>query len=175
MHIDEIIWPYRRGLSDVWRLVGGVALGESWPSESRARINTSCPQPIYRPPNRHQPKKSPSNSVGARAVEWGRVGLYGRPRPVPVAHLWRNALTPPPPGDHKGPPHIHPTALAPTDHPTSCLASRLRLMSITADLSAPRAPSNIQVTNLKSIIGLLSVYPKEHIRCIVEASEEQQL
>jgi len=119
--------------------------------------------PIYRPPNRHQPKKSPSNSVGARVVEWGREGLYGRPRPVPCAHLWGNAITPPPPGDHKGPPHIHPTTLAPTDHPASCLASRLRLMPITANVSALRAPSNIQVTNLKSIIGLLSVYPKERI------------
>ena len=27
----------------------------------------------------------------------GGEGLYGRPRPVPRAHLWRNALTPPPP------------------------------------------------------------------------------
>src|SRR5438128_2031357 len=26
-----------------------------------------------------QPKKSPSTSVGARAVEWGWEGLYGRP------------------------------------------------------------------------------------------------
>ena len=108
-----------------------------WPSESRARITTPCPSPIYRPPNRHQPKKSPSTSVGARVVEWGREGLYGRPRPVPCAHLWGNAITPPPPGDHKGPPHIHPSALAPTDHPASCLASRLSLMPITADLSAP--------------------------------------
>ena len=30
------------------------------------------------------------------------MGLYGRPRPVPCAPMWRNALTPPPPGDHKG-------------------------------------------------------------------------
>ena len=97
--------------------------------------------------------KSSSPSVGARVVEWGREGFYGRPRPVPCAHLWENALTPPPPGDHKGPPHIRPTALAPTDHPASCLASRLRLMSITADLSAPRAPSTIQGTNVQSIIG----------------------
>src|SRR5260221_11528006 len=104
---------------------------------SGARITTSRTPPIYRPPNRHQPKKSPSTSVGARVVEWGREGLYGRPRPVPCAHLWRNALTPPPPGDHKGPPHIHPTALAPTDRPASCLASMLRLMSITAHLLAP--------------------------------------
>ncbi|HLQ27830.1 MAG TPA: hypothetical protein VK140_01170 [Ktedonobacteraceae bacterium] len=32
----------------------------------------------------------------------GGEGLYGRPRPVPCAHLWGNALTPPPPGDHQG-------------------------------------------------------------------------
>src|SRR5216683_1926735 len=35
-------------------------------------------------------------------------------------------------GKTKGarPSHIRPSALAPTDHPASCLASRLRLMSI---------------------------------------------
>ena len=33
----------------------------------------------------------------------------------PVLIRGGNALTPPAPGDHKGPPHIHPTALAPTD------------------------------------------------------------
>ncbi len=32
--------------------------------------------------------------VGARVVEWGREGLDGRPRPVPCAHLWGNAITP---------------------------------------------------------------------------------
>src|SRR5216683_406307 len=51
---------------------------------------------------------------------------------------WRgNALTPPAPGDHKGPPHIHPTTLAPTDHPASCLASRLSLMPIGGPLRSP--------------------------------------
>jgi hypothetical protein len=40
--------------------------------------------------------------VGARVVESGWEGLYGRPRPVLCAHLWGNALTPSPPGDHKG-------------------------------------------------------------------------
>src|SRR5260221_12886916 len=38
--------------------------------------------------------KSLSTSVGARAVERGREGLDGRPRPVPCAHLWENAITP---------------------------------------------------------------------------------
>jgi hypothetical protein len=46
-------------------------------------------------PNRHQSKKSPSNSVGVRVVRSGGEGLYGRPRPVPCAHLWRNVITPP--------------------------------------------------------------------------------
>ena len=41
--------------------------------------------------------KSPSTSVGARVVEWGREGLDGRPRPVPCAHLLGNAITPSPP------------------------------------------------------------------------------
>jgi hypothetical protein len=33
-------------------------------------------------------------SVGAREAEWGREGLDGRPRPVPCAHLWGNAIPP---------------------------------------------------------------------------------
>src|SRR5713101_4897497 len=49
-------------------------------------------------------RKSSSPSVGAREVRSGGEGLDGRPRPGPCAHLWRNALTPPAPGDHKGPP-----------------------------------------------------------------------
>ncbi len=66
---------------------------------------------------------------------------------------WRgNALTPPPPGDHKGPPHIRPTALAPTDHPASCLASRLRLMPITADVSALSV--DVMVSAFKSYSAL---------------------
>ncbi len=32
-----------RAISGLWRLVGGVALGESWSSESRARINSFAP------------------------------------------------------------------------------------------------------------------------------------
>jgi len=59
----------------------------------------------------------------------------------PVLTCGGNALTPPPPGDHQGPPHIHPTTLAPTDHPASCLASRLSLMRIGVPLRSPlRAP-----------------------------------
>src|SRR5258708_16510456 len=48
---------------------------------------------------------------------WVDVGesLYGRPRPVPCAHLWGNAIIPPAPGDHKGPPFPTSSALAPTD------------------------------------------------------------
>ncbi len=38
--------------------------------------------------------ESSSTSVGAREVGSGGEGLYGRPRPVPLAHLWGNALTP---------------------------------------------------------------------------------
>src|SRR5713101_8607663 len=47
-------------------------------------------------------RKSSSPSVGAREVRSGGEGLDGRPRPGPCAHLWRNALTPPAPGDHQG-------------------------------------------------------------------------
>ena len=46
-------------------------------------------------PNRHQPKKSLSVSV---AWGWGMRACLKRPTT----------------GDHKGPPPIHPTALAPT-------------------------------------------------------------
>ena len=54
----------------------------------------------------------------------------------PVLTCRGNAITPPPPGDHKGPPFPASSALAPTDHPASCLSSRLRLMPIEADKSA---------------------------------------
>src|SRR5258707_15334929 len=65
-----------------------------------------------------------------------------RGRPVPCAHLWGNALTPPAPGDHKGPPFPTSSALAPTDHPASSLSSRLGLMPIRSPnrVSSHRAP-----------------------------------
>src|SRR5260370_31593101 len=81
---------------------------------------------------------SSSPSVGARVVERGWEGLDGRP-------WWGGDRLPPrrepreqDAGDHQGPPHIHSTTLAPTDHPASFLTSRLRLMRITAHLSALR-------------------------------------
>src|SRR5258706_14357056 len=46
----------------------------------------------------------------------------------PVLTYRENASTPPPPGDHQGPPFPASSALAPTDHPACFLASRLRLM-----------------------------------------------
>jgi Glycosyltransferase family 87 len=36
--------------------------------------------------NKHQPEKSSSTSVGARVVEWGRVGLYSRP--LAIIAVW---------------------------------------------------------------------------------------
>ena len=48
----------------------------------------------------------------------------------------RNTITPHPAGDHEGPPNPSSTTLAPTDHPASCLTSRLRVMRIRADQSA---------------------------------------
>src|SRR6266446_2307529 len=63
--------------------------------------------------------KSSSTSVGAREVGSGGEGLYGRPRPVPLAHPWGNALPPPAPGDHQGPPFPTSSALAPTNRPDS--------------------------------------------------------
>src|SRR6266849_5785384 len=38
---------------------------------------------------------------GERVVEWGREGLYGRPRPAPCAPTWRNAITLSARADHK--------------------------------------------------------------------------
>src|SRR5713226_9864761 len=91
--------------------------------------------------NRHQPEKSPSNSVGARAGWGGGEGLYGRTRPVPCAHLWEKALTPPAPGNHKGlvkipriflalPHIIHP-------RPYGIPGSRLRLMPLGRPQGSP--------------------------------------
>src|SRR6266436_1666515 len=74
-------------------------------------------------PNRHQFKKSPSPSVGAREVRSGGEGPDGRPRPVPCAHLLGNAITPPAPGDPQGPPFPASSTLAPTDHHVSRLSS----------------------------------------------------
>jgi hypothetical protein len=54
--------------------------------------------------------------VGARVVMWGKVGLHGRP--VWVAYerwLVAEPAISPPPSDRKGPPRIHPDALAPTE------------------------------------------------------------
>src|SRR5260370_23188591 len=113
----------------------------SFPLPSHHRLRSALRYP-NRVSNTHQSKKSPSNSVGAREVRSGGEGLYGRPRPVPCAHLWGNALTPPAPGDHKGPPFPTSSALAPTDHPASSLSSRLGLMPIRSPnrVSSHRAP-----------------------------------
>src|SRR5436190_23229727 len=71
----------------------------------------------------------PSTSVGARAVGSGREGLHGRPRPVPVASMLGEHVTPPA-GDHEGPPNPSSSTFAPTDHLALRLVSQLRLMPI---------------------------------------------
>ncbi|HEX6553778.1 MAG TPA: hypothetical protein VF026_13515 [Ktedonobacteraceae bacterium] len=53
--------------------------------------------------------------------------------PFPWLPAWRNTIPSPPTGDHKGPPNPSSAALAPTDHPASCLTSWLSLMRIIAD------------------------------------------
>ena len=55
--------------------------------------------------------------VGASVVMLGKVGLHGRPPWV----AWKRWLDvepaiSAPPGDRKGPPRIHPAALAPTEY-----------------------------------------------------------
>ena len=49
---------------------------------------------------------------------------------------WWKTVPSPPTGDHKGPPNLSSTTLAPTDRPASCLTSRFRLMRMRADQSA---------------------------------------
>ena len=66
------------------------------------------------------------------------VGLYGRPRPVPLAPSLEEHAHIPSAGDHKGPLHIRSTTLAPTDRSASCLTSRLSLMLIGTQLAALR-------------------------------------
>ena len=60
--------------------------------------------------NRHQHKKSSSTSVGARVDD---VGLGGPLWSPAVVRLRTSAH--PCTGDHKGPPLVHPTALAHTE------------------------------------------------------------
>jgi len=60
----------------------------------------------------------------------------------PVLTCWATRSHPTT-GRPSRPSHIRPTALAPTDQPASCLAFRLRLMSITANLSASPVPHRI--------------------------------
>src|SRR5260370_15129908 len=43
--------------------------------------------------DRHQPQKSPSKCLGARAGRGGGGGLLGCPRPVPCSPLLGNAIT----------------------------------------------------------------------------------
>src|SRR5438105_8854999 len=86
-------------------------------------------------PNRHQPKKSPSPSVGAGVDE--DVGLGRLRRPRPSLPSCGNMTTLHPTGDHKGPHRLSSSALAPTDRPALCLASRLRLMRIGRPRGSP--------------------------------------
>ncbi len=46
----------------------------------------------------------------------GLGGLYGRPRPVLLARILENTITPHPAGDHKGPPNPTSSTLAPTEY-----------------------------------------------------------
>src|SRR2546426_9781372 len=55
-------------------------------------------------------------SVGASGGGEGSGGpLWSPGVPVPCAHTEGNTIISPPSGDHKGPPHAHSAALAPTD------------------------------------------------------------
>src|SRR6266446_5824057 len=79
---------------------------------------------------RHQSNEKPINLRRGEGGGVGKGGPLWSPASCSLCSPVRECDHTPPPGDHKGPPHIRPTALAPTDHPASCLASRLRLMPI---------------------------------------------
>src|SRR5438874_10682469 len=66
------------------------------------------------PPIHINPRPSPSPSVGARAVGRGREGLYGRPRPVPLADILKKH-------DHLPTPRATIKALPTSHHPPSPL------------------------------------------------------
>jgi hypothetical protein len=59
----------------------GVGASPTHKVDNPIGVKISLPPPTGRPrsPNRHQPKKPAQDSVGAREVRKGRVGLYGRP------------------------------------------------------------------------------------------------
>ncbi len=93
--------------------------------------------------------QSSSYSVGARAEGSGGEGLYGRPRPIPLAHTLGEHDRPPPAGDHKGPPNL-PSPPSPLRITRTHLVS---LMPIGADLSAIRKemrkqPCKVCLTNI---------------------------
>ena len=54
-------------------------------------------------------------------MKGGGEGLYGRPRPVPLAPSLEEHDHNPTTGDHKGPPNPSSTALAPTESWTGAL------------------------------------------------------
>lgn len=75
---------------------------------------------------------------------------------------WWKTVPSPPTGDHKGPLHIHPATLAPTDGPASCLTSRPGVMRVRADKSAVSAINRhlqlaVRMMVLRVIIQLLEI------------------
>src|SRR5258708_20761900 len=69
-------------------------------------------------PNRHQSKKSPSTSVGARVVRSGGGGPFARPRPVSSRPPRGPAVQPPPPPRPHRPP-LPPPPPPPPPSPTA--------------------------------------------------------
>jgi Cytochrome c-type biogenesis protein CcmF C-terminal len=73
-------------------LLGGIICW--WPPRRKRRISDHAGTQAS--PNMQLSEESPSATVGARVVESGRVGLYGRPIWIPLQRLFHNTWASPP-------------------------------------------------------------------------------
>ena len=81
-------------------------------------VGLTQPRPLVMPPGQAQgplPAPRPPLVPTGRRRTFPIIPRFGCQKSL------GNASTSPPPGDHKGPPHIRPSALAPTDRPDSFL------------------------------------------------------
>jgi len=79
-------------------------------------------------PASHQPNEKPINIRRGEGGGEGKGGPLGSPASCSLCSPVGERDHPSPSGDHQGPPHLHPTALAPTDRPASSLSSGLSLI-----------------------------------------------
>ena len=83
---------------------------------------------------------------------WGGVGLDGRPRPVPLAHILGKHDDSPTAGDHQGPP-THPSSLSSVGFLEKLLVKQpvkpMGKMSVCAFLQRLARPINPKTLHLK--------------------------